>query len=344
MTRHSRPLCAIAAAAAALAIALPSNARAAGAFSPQGEQLDLAPPPGWVLTELRGEAQGNYVLRYEPEASQRAAWKNAFLTIERLRYPDQATIDNIRATQGTVAAQVANFVVGQMGRNCTVAMNLPPRLMFRFGSRSKAVQGAFCSATPVGPFGEAMMVATFEGEGFMFSANLVWQPQSEAERDEAAHKVDDRLGGAFMGLVSAAKLCGNGVPCTTVIAPPRGAAAVAAATDLSGVAPAVQAWASAWSAKDLQRYLDFYAASFQPPSGSLAAWKAQRAARIAKPGAISITVEALQVRADGADGAQATFRQTYRSSDYVDVTQKTLRLVREGQAWKIRAEGASPAR
>jgi len=344
MTRHLQLSIVAVTFAAALTCGAPAIAREDGAFPVQGERLDLEPPAGWVLTELRGEAQGSYVVRYEPDATQRAAWKNAYVTIERLRYPDKATLESIRAANATVAGQVVSFTMEQMKRNCSAGLTLPPRMTAPFGKRSRSVQAAFCSTTPGSALGESLLVAALEGEEYVYRVHFVWLPQNEQEREEATRKMDERMGSAFMNAVSTARLCGGAVPCTTVIAPPRGAAAVAAATDLSGVAPAVQAWASAWSAKDLQRYLDFYAASFQPPSGSLAAWKSQRAARIAKPGAISITVEALQVRADGADGAQATFRQTYRSSDYVDVTQKTLRLVREGQAWKIRAEGASPAR
>lgn len=344
MIRFPQSFLTTAAAAAMLALGTAAAAPAGGAFPVQGERLDLVPPSGWVLTEVRGEAQGSYVLRYEPEASQRANWKNGYLTLERLRYPDKATLESIRAAQGTVAGQVVGFTIDQMQRNCGAGLTLPPRMAARFGTRAKSVQAAFCSTTPASALGESLLLAAFEGEDFVYRVHFVWQPQNETEREEATRKMDGRLGSAFMTAIEGARLCGDAVPCRTVIVPPRGAAAVAAATDLSGVAPAVQAWASAWSAKDLARYMDFYAASFQPPSGSVAAWKSQRASRVAKPGAISVTVEDLQVRVDGPNGAQATFKQTYRSNDYVDVTQKTLRLVREGEAWKIRAELATPTR
>ncbi|WP_017758747.1 TolC family outer membrane protein [Pseudacidovorax intermedius] len=116
------------------------------------------------------------------------------------------------------------------------------------------------------------------------------------------------------------------------------------APDTSGVASTVQSWARTWSAKDLNNYMAFYSSTFRPQQGSVEAWKSLRTTRVTKAGPISVTVEDLQVRADGANAAQASFKQTYRSSDYNDVVNKTLRFVREGQAWKIQSEVATPAR
>ncbi|WP_295538998.1 TolC family outer membrane protein [uncultured Pseudacidovorax sp.] len=114
--------------------------------------------------------------------------------------------------------------------------------------------------------------------------------------------------------------------------------------DTSGVAATVQAWARTWSAKDLNNYMAFYSSTFRPQQGSVEAWKSLRTTRVTKAGPISVVVENLQVRADGANAAQASFKQTYRSDDYNDVVNKTLRFVREGQAWKIQSEVATPAR
>jgi len=98
------------------------------------------------------------------------------------------------------------------------------------------------------------------------------------------------------------------------------ATAAAAATPL----PRLNDWAAAWEAKDLPRYLGFYAPGFTPAQGSIAAWKARRQAMLAKAGLLSVKLENIDVKPMGAGVTQTRFKQTYQSSGYSDVAMKSM--------------------
>ena len=105
------------------------------------------------------------------------------------------------------------------------------------------------------------------------------------------------------------------------------------------VARTVEAWAAAWSKKDVNGYLACYAKDFQTPGGEpRAAWEAERKKRVAKPGTIQVTVENLRVIADGADRATVKFRQYYRSSALKTGSNKVLVLVKHEGKWLIQQE------
>lgn len=118
---------------------------------------------------------------------------------------------------------------------------------------------------------------------------------------------------------------------------PAAAAPAAPATAASGasVETAVQAWAKAWSSRNMANYLAAYAPGFTPPGGqSRAAWESERRARIVPRTRINVDVNDLEVAVDG-DRATARFRQDY-SSDNLNVTsRKVLELVRSGDRWLI---------
>ena len=102
----------------------------------------------------------------------------------------------------------------------------------------------------------------------------------------------------------------------------------------------VNAWAKAWAAKDVDRYLSYYAADFKVPGGeSRADWEKGRRQRILAPKSISVGIEGLKVNVEGDSQASATFRQNYRSDVLkATSTMKTLVLVRADGRWKIRQE------
>lgn len=125
---------------------------------------------------------------------------------------------------------------------------------------------------------------------------------------------------------------------------PVAAANVAAAVPPSAAAPApatapleplVKSWAAAWSAKDLKSYKAFYSAQFKPEQGSLDAWMAMRAKRLAKPGEVSVEVDKMVIRSLSATSAEASFIQHYRAADFKDAMNKTLQYQLEGGQWKI---------
>jgi tetratricopeptide (TPR) repeat protein len=100
----------------------------------------------------------------------------------------------------------------------------------------------------------------------------------------------------------------------------------------------VNEWANAWSARDVTRYLSFYAPYFKTPIGQTSeTWKKLRAARISGKNNIKVTVDSPRLNVDG-DVAIVKFRQTYVSDRFRDVTDKILVLTRRGTTWQILEE------
>ena len=112
------------------------------------------------------------------------------------------------------------------------------------------------------------------------------------------------------------------------------------------VQQALAGWSAAWSSKDFPRYRSYYAKRFVPEDGQTTErWAASRAARLAKPGAITLGISDLRVLNETADQATTEFRQSYASADYRDETPKRIEWVREDGRWKIlREQSLSPAK
>jgi len=101
----------------------------------------------------------------------------------------------------------------------------------------------------------------------------------------------------------------------------------------------VNAWAAAWSSKDVNKYLSFYAADFKTPEQeSRADWEAARQERISKPKSIQIGISNATVKFSDSDHATVGFRQSYRASHLKTSGKKTLLMVRSGDKWLIQEE------
>lgn len=101
------------------------------------------------------------------------------------------------------------------------------------------------------------------------------------------------------------------------------------------VRAAVEAWAKAWSAKDMRNYIGAYAPNFVPAGGqSRANWESERQARIVPRSRINVQVEDLQITVNG-DRASAKFRQNYASDNLNSTNRKTLEMVKSGNRWLI---------
>ena len=102
------------------------------------------------------------------------------------------------------------------------------------------------------------------------------------------------------------------------------------------VLKAVNGWAQAWSKKDADAYLAYYAKDFKTPGSEVRAeWEKNRRARITAPKSIAVGVEAPKVTMSGADRATVTFRQNYRSDVLKANSRKTLVMVRSNGRWQI---------
>jgi tetratricopeptide (TPR) repeat protein len=117
---------------------------------------------------------------------------------------------------------------------------------------------------------------------------------------------------------------------------------VSAAADGSGeVLKAVNAWAAAWSSRDVKKYLSFYAADFKIPGGEKrAAWEAERKERINKPKSIHVGVSNASVSFSDGNHATVKFHQSYQANHLKISGNKTLLMVKSGGNWLIREERA----
>ena len=107
----------------------------------------------------------------------------------------------------------------------------------------------------------------------------------------------------------------------------------------------VTAWAGAWSARDVERYLGFYATGFKPDSGmSRSAWENQRRQRLTGSRSIVVGVRDLRIEPESSGRVVVRFAQDYAADAYREAaTPKKLLLVREAGGWRIAGEMADPA-
>jgi tetratricopeptide (TPR) repeat protein len=120
-------------------------------------------------------------------------------------------------------------------------------------------------------------------------------------------------------------------------APPTPAVSAATPGDSGArdVEAAVQAWAAAWSAKNMADYLAAYGKDFATPDKqSRKAWEEERRARIQGKSSISVKVSDLQIKVDG-DKAVARFRQAYNADSLSVSGRKRLNFQKVSGRWLI---------
>ena len=118
--------------------------------------------------------------------------------------------------------------------------------------------------------------------------------------------------------------------------------APAAADASAEVLKAVNGWAEAWSRRDVDAYLSYYAKDFRTPGGeSRADWEQARRSRISGAKTISVGVNSPKVTMKGPDQANVRFRQAYRSDRFKSTGSKTLVMVRAADGrWQIQQENS----
>lgn len=105
--------------------------------------------------------------------------------------------------------------------------------------------------------------------------------------------------------------------------------------DAADVQAAVEAWAKAWSNKNMTGYLGAYSKSFDPAGKqSRSDWEQDRRDRIVGKSTISVKLENLTVKVSG-NQAVAKFRQSYRADSLSVSSRKTLDMVKSGDQWLI---------
>lgn len=135
------------------------------------------------------------------------------------------------------------------------------------------------------------------------------------------------------------QVAATGTTATAQPAPQTVAPKAAAADPRVALTAAVQAWASAWSRRDVKAYLDAYSPTFVSADRQLSfeAWTAQRRARIESRKDIEVRVESLELDAKGSDWV-ASFTQQYRSGSFRETTRKQLLMRNIDGRWLIVAE------
>ena len=161
---------------------------------------------------------------------------------------------------------------------------------------------------------------------------------------DKALKLDSSNAGAQNKLALVRDLVGgtprSAAPVAVTAAEPRQPAAKPVAVSSDEVLDAVTGWAQAWSRKDVDAYLGFYAKDFRTPKGEPRAdWEKGRRQRILAPKSISVTVDAPRVSREGESRAKVTFRQAYKSDALSSRGMKTLLLVKADDGrWLIQQE------
>lgn len=103
----------------------------------------------------------------------------------------------------------------------------------------------------------------------------------------------------------------------------------------------IESWANAWSAKNVKKYLSYYAADFKTPDGeSRKAWAETRKERINRPKHIEVNVSKINVDFEDNSHATVKFYQSYRASNFKAAGGKTMLMVKSGGNWLIQEERA----
>lgn len=102
---------------------------------------------------------------------------------------------------------------------------------------------------------------------------------------------------------------------------------------------ALESWADAWEAANVDQYLAMYSTRFRPEKNiSLSTWKKKRRRSLTRPKTIDIEILSPYVEMIDDSTARITFKQNYRSNTYQDSVLKNLTLQREPDGWRITRE------
>lgn len=113
-----------------------------------------------------------------------------------------------------------------------------------------------------------------------------------------------------------------------------------ASASLAEARAAIDAWARAWSQRNVDAYVAAYTPDFSGRGGrslSRNAWVEQRRDRIMSKQSISIEIDRPELVARG-DKVVATFTQRYRGDNHTETSRKRLELVRGANGWLIQQE------
>ncbi len=107
--------------------------------------------------------------------------------------------------------------------------------------------------------------------------------------------------------------------------------------DRAEVLAAIEAWRSAWSARNIEGYFSAYASDFTPPArfSSRAAWERYKRRVIGNKSFIDVKLDTIRLSALAQGKVRADFRQDFRSPGYRSRDHKELVLEKTSHGWKI---------
>ena len=125
---------------------------------------------------------------------------------------------------------------------------------------------------------------------------------------------------------------------SAAVVKPESARADAANLDQQAVEKALQAWAKAWSQRDMFAYYAAYAPEFKGKSATRKAWEEERRVRIMGKKKIVVTLSDIRIKVTGGK-ATLRIRQDYNSDALSVKSGKTLEMVKNKQGdWQITEE------
>jgi ketosteroid isomerase-like protein len=116
---------------------------------------------------------------------------------------------------------------------------------------------------------------------------------------------------------------------------------VASASKIGDVRANVYAWGDAWQSRNINSYMSFYSSAFRSKGLDWQGWRQRKTKHFQKIDDMRLEISDLSVFIEGRH-ATARFVLRYQDSKFLDVGEKTLTLVKEGDKWLIVSEKWGP--
>ena len=100
----------------------------------------------------------------------------------------------------------------------------------------------------------------------------------------------------------------------------------------------LQNWATAWSQKKFNDYIQAYSKNYKGGKSSHQKWVEYRRSRILKPGSIQVQLSKFEIRSQNSSRAIIDFHQSFKSPTYRDKVVKRVRMTHINGQWKITRE------
>ena len=189
---------------------------------------------------------------------------------------------------------------------------------------------------------ELLRAGVAQGEVATTLTSAQWQVRAEQIIDTAADPPVSRVSTASPDPAASLDPTDSLEP--TVTAPVEGSTEDITQENTRALKERLEQWRLAWQAGDVERYLEYYAPSFQPENGmSRAVWESQRRTRVTPEKKIELQLSDIQAQTAAEQGmATVSFVQAYQSENYQESARKELRFKQIADQWYIVGEQQIP--